>query len=105
MCEDIYNFLHSTGGDEFVMALKCSSYASDSKLGVFFTKLKSEINKLGSNIEQFTNTETEWKEAKEKLDKVTDRDGNPLDMSIVGISTGVFVSSETVKDNDWCSYR
>ncbi len=92
-----------TGGDEFVMALKCGCAAFVSKLGVFFTEMKREINGLGVNIKQFMQSESEWSEAKHKLESAKDRNGNRLDLSTVGISTGVFVSNHYGKDKDWLS--
>ena len=86
-----------------MMALKCGGGAYECKLGVIFREMKREINGLGANIKQFMQSESEWSEAKLKLESAKDRDGNSLDMSIVGISTGVFVSSMSGKDKDWLS--
>ncbi len=53
--------------------------------------MKAEINGLGARIKQFTKSEAEWAAVKEALANAKDRDGNALDMSTVGLSTGLFV--------------
>ncbi len=64
--------------------------------------MKAEINGLGARSKEFTKSEKEWTAVKEALANAKDRDGNELDMSTVGISTGIFVPySYAVTDNDW----
>ena len=83
------------------MALKCDWYARQSKLGVFYSRMKAEINRLGANIRPFVPNYEEYTDALEKLKKAKDRDGNELNMSIVGISTGVFVPYHIPNEKDW----
>ncbi len=63
--------------------------------------MKAEINGLGARSKEFTKSEKEWTAVKEALANAKDRDGNELDMSTVGISTGIFVPTTSVEDNDW----
>jgi len=58
-----------------VMALKCSEFAWASKLGVFYSQMKAEINRLGADIRPFTANEEEWTDALERLKKAKDRRG------------------------------
>eukprot|EP01084_Bolivina_argentea_P265718 450518_1 len=94
-------FIFRTGGDEFVMVLKCES-AMFCKLGLFYNKMKNEINKLGSNIKALIPNENEWNKATKKLNAAKDRNGKPLNMKIVGISTGIYVPHQcNDKKEDW----
>eukprot|EP01084_Bolivina_argentea_P147081 257380_1 len=97
------SFVFRTGGDEFVMALKCVSPAVVCKLHKFYNSFKSEINALGSNIKQFVNR-NEWKETQRKLNDATDRNGNTINLDIVGLSCGIFVSDiNKCAITDWLS--
>ena len=85
-----------------MLALKCSDSVRDTKLGFFYNSMKKEINELGRNTRHFVTDEVELKEAMQNLQTATDRDGNALNMSTVGISTGIFVPCEgESKDKDW----
>eukprot|EP01084_Bolivina_argentea_P250182 419104_1 len=106
---------YRTGGDEFVITIECggsSKYntAIHYPLGPFYFNLRKEINKLGENIKDLFHdknnnnfNENEWKNAMENLKKAKDRKGNPVDMSLVGVSTGIFVPDDRVKEEDWLS--
>ncbi len=67
--------------------------------------MKCEINALGQdkNLSDLFCNESEWKEAKEELKNAKDRDGNPIDMSLVGISTGIYFPDAAVTESDWLS--
>ena len=109
LCEDksesLFVYDYRTGGDEFVIAVKCAKYAFMSKLGTFYSAMKKEINDLGLNIKSiiFAEKEKEWTEANEKLSAAKDRNGNKLNMTCVGISTGIFVSGHELIEKDWLS--
>ncbi len=85
------------------MALKCDGVSARSaKLGFIYSAMKKEINELGTNIKELMSDDSEWKEAMHNLETATDRDGNALNMSTVGISTGMFVPDRSEsKDRDW----
>ncbi len=64
--------------------------------------MKREINELGSNIKDLLHfNDNDWKEVKELLDAAKDRNNNPIDMSCVGVSCGLFVPCVDTKDKDW----
>eukprot|EP01084_Bolivina_argentea_P095377 171492_1 len=98
------SFAFRTGGDEFVMVFKCKGrYAVECKFGKFYNLFKSEINGLGTNIFEFVN-ENEWSDAEAQLNKAMDRNGNKINMKIVGLSCGVFVPAQTKNTiKDWLS--
>eukprot|EP01084_Bolivina_argentea_P095376 171489_1 len=99
------SFAFRTGGDEFVMVFKCKGMlgAQVCKFGKFYRLFKSEINELGQNIKEFVN-ENEWSDAEAQLNKAMDRNGNKINMKIVGLSCGVFVPAQTKNTiKDWLS--
>ena len=101
-------FCLRTGGDEFVMVVRCGRYTFQCNLGIFYDQIKRDINSLGAKIKKlifYENgvlNEKEWKEAKEKLDTAKDRKGNQINMRRVGISTGIFVPYwREIKEKGW----
>eukprot|EP01084_Bolivina_argentea_P022829 42460_1 len=98
-------FVYRIGGDEFVIAIKCGGHSGAyvCPLGPFYNSMKAEINALGNeeNMKDLFSNGNEWKEAKEELKNAKDRDGNPIDMSCVGISTGMYFASYEVKESNW----
>ncbi len=82
--------LFRTGGDEFVMLVKSDSGSRACKLYNFYNKVKGEINGLGSRVSEFIG-ENEWKETETKLSNATDRQGNKINLNIVGLSCGIFM--------------
>eukprot|EP01084_Bolivina_argentea_P153839 268225_1 len=109
--ELISGFSFRTGGDEFVIAVKSGYPAALCPLGTFYNSIRSEINKLGLNIKDLfydknnnNFNQNEWNEAMQKLNNAKDRNGNKVNMSLVGISTGIYVSSPNdIIDLDWVS--
>eukprot|EP01084_Bolivina_argentea_P114346 203593_1 len=98
-------YIYRTGGDEFVMAVRCGGWAAWNKLGSFYSCMKKDINNIGLNIKEliFDNNEKEWNDVKKKLNEAKDRSGNPIQMNIIGISTGLFIPTNTNKEKDWLS--
>ncbi len=102
---NIFILLFRTGGDEFVMCIKSDQPANWCKLYKFYNTFKSEINSLGAPkcIRKFI-SETEWKEAESNLSNATDRDGNKINLNIVGLSCGIFIPYHNKRRiNDWLS--
>merc|ERR1712113_1199617 len=95
----LQGFVYRTGGDEFVIAIKCGyemcGGASFCPLGVFYNRMEKEINLLGENISELysLNEINEWNKAQKELLNAKDRNGNIINMKCVGISTGIYVPS------------
>eukprot|EP01083_Nonionella_stella_P286439 975013_1 len=82
------SFTFRTGGDEFVMVVKCGR-AAFCKLYNFYNQFKSEINALGKQY---------------NIKSATDRKGNKIDLSIVGISCGIYIpdwEDAKNKESNW----
>ncbi len=95
-----------TGGVEFVLTIKCGGWGSRSApLCSFYYSLRKDINNIGKdkNIESLIfNNLSEWNKAKKELNKARDREGNLIDMTVVGISTVLFIPTpKTNKSKDW----
>ncbi len=64
--------------------------------------MKSEINKLGENIKDLLHfNEKDWNEIKKNLESAKDRNNNKIDMSCVGVSSGLFVPCGKPTIEDW----
>ncbi len=88
------------------MAVKCRSGAYRNQLGSFYYSLGGEsgdINRIGLDICSliFNNDLNEWNKVKKELNEAKDREGNQIDMTVVGISTGLFIPTRTNKSRDW----
>eukprot|EP01083_Nonionella_stella_P252171 869188_1 len=86
-------FTFRTGGDEFMLAVRSGGGAYWIPLGPFYYSFRKDINNIGINLKEiiFNNNENEWNNVKKALDKSKDRNGNPINMNKVGISTGLFI--------------
>eukprot|EP01084_Bolivina_argentea_P317178 549912_1 len=96
-------YIYRTGSDEFVAVIKCGKWTAHCPLGSFYGQIKKEINALGNNIKNLLNiNENDWITVKEKLMNAKDRNNNKIDMSLVGISTGLFIPTyDKNKEQNW----
>eukprot|EP01084_Bolivina_argentea_P133857 236232_1 len=112
-------FVYRTGGcSEFAIVIQCDTDAGYNKpvtdagigkcgaafcsFGPFYNKMKKEINDLGKSIKDLLNfNKKDWKQVKQKLDTVKDRNNNSIDMSCVGVSAGLYMSFMDYGGSDW----
>ncbi len=68
--------------------------------------MKKEINGLGGKVSELYSVKerNEWEKAQKELLNAKDREGNRINMTCVGISTGIYVSSfNAIKETNWLS--